>query len=153
MYLFCVSLQGVQALEQFLGISGNYINCRYTILLYKPSYARCEAPRIFLARYEISETNYRRTRQIISIVCLSMAQFSVRLFETTIRAGDLRFAAKCRHQLPLEVLYFGFLKSEIKDFQRKLMPTFCCKPQVASFYSSLKQPYRKLCHRQTEFGL
>ena len=29
------------------------------------------------------------------------------------------------------------------------MPTFCRKPQVASFYSSLKQPYTILCHRQT----
>ena len=28
------------------------------------------------------------------------------------------------------------------------MLTFFCKPQVASFYSSLKQPYTKLCHRQ-----
>ena len=28
------------------------------------------------------------------------------------------------------------------------MPTFCCKPHVASFYSSLIQPYTKLCHRQ-----
>ena len=41
-----------------------------------------------------------------------------------------------------------FLKSEIKDFWKKLMPIFCCKPQVASFYSSLIQPYTKLCHRQ-----
>ena len=32
------------------------------------------------------------------------------------------------------------------------MPTFCRKPEVASFYSSLIQPYTKLCHRQTEFG-
>ena len=32
------------------------------------------------------------------------------------------------------------------------MPTFCCRPQVASFYSSLIQPYTKLCHRHTEFG-
>ena len=28
------------------------------------------------------------------------------------------------------------------------MPTFCRKLQVASFYSSLIQPYTKLCHRQ-----
>ena len=32
------------------------------------------------------------------------------------------------------------------------MPTFCRKPEVASFYSSVIQPYTKLCHRQTEFG-
>ena len=32
------------------------------------------------------------------------------------------------------------------------MPTFCRKPHVASFYSSLIQPYIKLYHRQTEFG-
>ena len=30
------------------------------------------------------------------------------------------------------------------------MPMFCRKPQVVSFYSSLMQPYTKLCHRQTE---
>ena len=29
------------------------------------------------------------------------------------------------------------------------MPTFCRKPEVASSYSSLKQPYTKMCHRQT----
>ena len=29
------------------------------------------------------------------------------------------------------------------------MPTFCRKPEVASFYSSLKQPYTKMCHRTT----
>ena len=28
----------------------------------------------------------------------------------------------------------------------------CRKLQVASFYSSLMQPYTKLCHRQNEFG-
>ena len=28
------------------------------------------------------------------------------------------------------------------------MPTFCRKLQIASFYSYLKQPYIKLCHRQ-----
>ena len=44
----------------------------------------------------------------------------------------------------------GFSKSEIKDFWRKLMPTFCRKPHVASFYSSLIQPYTKLCHRQKD---
>ena len=32
------------------------------------------------------------------------------------------------------------------------MPTFFRKPHVASFYSSLIEPYKKLCHRQTEFG-
>ena len=32
------------------------------------------------------------------------------------------------------------------------MPTFCRKPHVASFYSSLTLPYTKLCHRQNEFG-
>ena len=36
------------------------------------------------------------------------------------------------------------------------MPTFCRKPEVASFHTSLIQPYTKLCHRQTdrqnEFG-
>ena len=37
-----------------------------------------------------------------------------------------------------------------KDFLRKLMPTFCRKLQVASFYSSLKQPHTKLCHRQKD---
>ena len=42
----------------------------------------------------------------------------------------------------------GFTKSEIKDFGRELMPTFCRKPHVASFYSSLTVPYTKLCHRQ-----
>ena len=30
------------------------------------------------------------------------------------------------------------------------MPTFCRKPEVASFYSSLKQPYTKMCHRTTD---
>ena len=30
------------------------------------------------------------------------------------------------------------------------MPTFCRKPQVASFYSSLIQPYTKMCHRTTD---
>ena len=30
------------------------------------------------------------------------------------------------------------------------MPTFFRKPQVASFYSSLKQPYTKLCHRHKD---
>ena len=34
----------------------------------------------------------------------------------------------------------------------KLMPTFCRKPQIAIFHSSLIQPYKKLCHRQSEFG-
>ena len=29
------------------------------------------------------------------------------------------------------------------------MPTFCRKPEVASFYSSLKQLYTKMCHRTT----
>ena len=28
------------------------------------------------------------------------------------------------------------------------MPTFCRKPEVASFNSSLTLPYTKLCHRQ-----
>ena len=28
------------------------------------------------------------------------------------------------------------------------MPTFCRKAEVASFYSSLIQPFIKLCHRQ-----
>ena len=28
------------------------------------------------------------------------------------------------------------------------MPTFCRKPEVASFFSYLIQPYTKLCHRQ-----
>ena len=28
------------------------------------------------------------------------------------------------------------------------MPTFCRRPHVASFHSSLMQPYTKLCHRQ-----
>ena len=48
--------------------------------------------------------------------------------------------------------FFGkdFLKSEMKDFRRKLMPTFCRKPHVASFYNSLIQPHTKLCHRQTD---
>ena len=32
----------------------------------------------------------------------------VRLFVRTIKASDLEFAAKCRHQLPLDVLYFRF---------------------------------------------
>ena len=32
------------------------------------------------------------------------------------------------------------------------MPTFCRKVQVARLYSSLKQPYTKLCHRQAELG-
>ena len=32
----------------------------------------------------------------------------VRLFERTIKASNLRLAAKCRHQLPLEVFYFIF---------------------------------------------
>ena len=32
------------------------------------------------------------------------------------------------------------------------MPTYCCQLLcVASFYSSLKQPYTKLCHRQTYY--
>ena len=43
-----------------------------------------------------------------------------------------------------------FLKSKIKDFRRKLMPTFCRKPELTSFYSSLTLPYTKLCHRQTD---
>ena len=30
------------------------------------------------------------------------------------------------------------------------MLTFCRKPHVASFYSSLTLPYTKLCHRQTD---
>ena len=51
--------------------------------------------------------------------------------------------------LRLLVLWKGFSKSEIKDFWRKLMPTFCRKPQMASFYSSLTLPYTKLCHRTT----
>ena len=46
-----------------------------------------------------------------------------------------------------------FSKSEIQDFWRKLMPTFFCKPQLASFYSSLIQPYTKLCHRQKDFSI
>ena len=37
-----------------------------------------------------------------------------------------------------------------KDFWRKLMPTFCRKPHVASFYSSLIQPNTKLCHRKKD---
>ena len=33
------------------------------------------------------------------------------------------------------------------------MPTFCRKPHVASFYTSLTLPYTKLGHRQnSEFG-
>ena len=35
-------------------------------------------------------------------------------------------------------------------FWRELMPTFCRKPKVASFYSSVKQPYTKMCHRTTD---
>ena len=31
------------------------------------------------------------------------------------------------------------------------MPTFCRKRQVSSFYSVLKQPCTKLCHRQTYY--
>ena len=29
------------------------------------------------------------------------------------------------------------------------MPTFCRKPQLTGFYSYLKQPYKKLCHSET----
>ena len=41
-------------------------------------------------------------------VLLSVTQCYVRLFKRTIKASDLRFAAKCRHWLHLEVFYFRF---------------------------------------------
>ena len=65
----------------------------------------------FLAKQgNIAKLIQNFTGQIISSVCLSefclsVAQFCVRLYEITIKASDLRFAAKCRHQLPPEVLF------------------------------------------------
>ena len=48
-------------------------------LVFKLSYARCEAPRVFLEKQEISEANNKRTGWIISIVCLSIC-LSICLF-------------------------------------------------------------------------
>ena len=75
----------------------------------KLSYARREAPRIFIAKEAISEAYTKVPAKtyvdyIISMsVCLSVAQFCVWLFERTIKASNLRFAARCRLLLPLEV--------------------------------------------------
>ena len=58
---------------------------------------------IFLAKQEISETYTNvpaktHVDYFISMsVCCSVAQFCVRKFVRTIKASDVRLAAKCRH--------------------------------------------------------
>ena len=64
---------------------------------------------IFLAKEEISEAYANvpakshvnhfisMSVRILSQFCLSVAQFCVWLFERTIKAGNMRFSAKCRH--------------------------------------------------------
>ena len=87
-----------------------HIYCIRFQQIMKLSYVRRKAPRIFSCEARnYNEANLRCTGW------LSVAQFCIRLFERTIKASDLRFALKCRNQLPLEVLYFRFLKFFLKN--------------------------------------
>ena len=73
---------------------------------------------IFLAKQEISEAyvNYFICMSVrIRSVCLSVAQFCVRLYERTIKASDMRFAAN--------VGISSVKMSFISDFENPLRKT------------------------------
>ena len=84
-----------------------------------PQIALIKLSYIFLCEARKQQSLYKRTGEnalyyciimsfCLSEFCLSVAQFFVRFYERTIKASDMRFAEKCRHQLAPEVFYFKF---------------------------------------------
>ena len=88
------------------------------LFIFKLSYERREVPSIFFVKQEISESNYKRTVYIISIVCLSVCLWHNFVYGCL---RELKKLATCglRKNVGISFLY----KSYISDFKNPFQKT------------------------------